>query len=138
MAVAYLTRVVLFSALHRYFRPDWSAARNDAAFGATMHEHGHDYRCEVTVKGTPDADTGMVIDLGALDRLLSDEVAQRFGNRRIHADVPEFAEGKIIPTGEMLCIDIWGRLSARLPSTCALHSVRVAEDETMVAEYRGE
>ena len=26
MAVAYLTRVVRFSALHRYFRPDWPEA----------------------------------------------------------------------------------------------------------------
>jgi 6-pyruvoyltetrahydropterin/6-carboxytetrahydropterin synthase len=138
MAVAYLTRVVAFSALHRYFRPDWSKERNAATFGETVREHGHDYRCEVTVMGTPAPETGMVIDLGALDRLLSEEVAERFGNRRIHADIPEFADGKLIPTGEMICIDIWRRLSVRLPDGCGLHSVKVAEDETLWSEYRGE
>ena len=137
MAVAYLTRVVRFSALHRYFRPDWPDARNAAAFGSMMHEHGHDYRCEVTVKGTPDAATGMVIDLGALDRLLADEVVERFGDRRIH-DLPDFADGKTIPTGEMLCIDIWDRIAKLLPAGCRLHRVMVAEDESMYAEYRGE
>ena len=138
MAVAYLTRVVRFSALHRYFRPDWSAERNAAAFGDTVREHGHDYRCEVTIRGTPDAATGMVIDLQALDTLLSTEVVTRFGNRRIHADIPEFAEGGIIPTGEMLCLDIWARVSPRLPGGCALTCVRVAEDESLWSEYRGE
>jgi 6-pyruvoyltetrahydropterin/6-carboxytetrahydropterin synthase len=138
MAVAYLTRTVGFSALHRYFRPDWTPERNAAAFGDTIHEHGHDYRCDVTVQGTPDPQTGMVIDLGVLDRLLSEEVVQRFGNRRIHADVPEFADGKLIPTGEMLCIHIWNRLAQRLPAGCRLALVRVAEDATLSSEYRGE
>lgn len=138
MAVTYLTRVVRFSALHRYFRPEWSAEHNTAAFGDTVREHGHDYRCEVTIRGTPDAETGMVIDLGALDRLLAREVVERFGNRRIHADIPEFAEGKLIPTGEMMCIDIWHRIVKGLPDECTLTSVRVAEDDSLWAEYRGE
>ena len=138
MPVAYLTRAVSFSATHCYFKPEWSAARNQEAFGPTTREHGHDYRCEVTVKGTPDPETGMVLDLGVLDRLLSDEVVQRFHHRRIHADVAEFAEGGRMPTGEMLCLDIWNRIASRLPGGCTLVSVRVAEDASLWAEYRGE
>jgi 6-pyruvoyltetrahydropterin/6-carboxytetrahydropterin synthase len=138
MAVAYLTRVVRFSALHRYFRPEWSAERNAAVFGSTVKAHGHDYRCEVTIRGTPDPETGMVIDLQALDALLFAEVVNRFGNRSIHDDISEFAPGRLIPTGEMLCIDIWTRVAAKLPDECALDCVRVAEDETLWSEYRGE
>jgi len=32
--------------------------------------HGHSYRAEIVVRGTPDPETGMVIDLGLLDRTL--------------------------------------------------------------------
>lgn len=138
MAVAYLTRVVRFSATHRYFKPAWPAERNAATFGSTVHEHGHEYRCEVTIRGTPDPDTGMVIDLGALDRLLSEEVVKRFDQRRLHLDVPEFADGKDTPTGEMICIDIFRRIAARMPAGCSVARVRVAEDETLWSDYKGE
>ena len=32
--------------------------------------HGHSYRAEIVVRGTPDPETGMVVDLGWLDRML--------------------------------------------------------------------
>jgi len=134
----YLTRVVLFSSTHRYLKAGWSEARNAEAFGATVREHRHEYRCEVTVKGTPDPETGMVIDLGALDRVLADEVVQRFDRRRIHIDVPEFADGSMLPTGEMMCLDIFRRIAPKLPAGSTLVSVRVAEDPSLYAEYRGE
>ena len=138
MAVAYLTRVIQFDAQHRYFRPDWSAERNDAAFGGAGRDHGHRYECRVTVRGTPDPVTGMLIDLALLDRLLNEEVLQRFDRRHINLDVPEFAYGRTVPTGEMLCLDIWRRIAQRLPAGAALSVVRVQEDPSLYAEYRGE
>jgi 6-pyruvoyltetrahydropterin/6-carboxytetrahydropterin synthase len=140
MPLAYLTRVVQFSAAHRYFRPEWTAERNAEVFGACAreHGHGHTYRCLVTVRGTPDPVTGMVMDLGALDRVLAEEVVQRFDHRHLNLDVPEFAYGRTVPTGEMLCVDIWGRVAARLPAGCALARVRVEEEPALWAEYRGE
>ena len=138
MPAAYLTRAVTFSATHRYFKSAWSAARNAESFGGAAQEHGHEYRCEVTVKGTPAAGTGMVVDLALLDRLLADEVVRRFDHRRLHEDVAEFSDGKAIPTGEMLCLDIWARVAPKLPAGCSLVSVRVLEDANLWAEYRGE
>jgi 6-pyruvoyltetrahydropterin/6-carboxytetrahydropterin synthase len=140
MPIARLTRVVRFSASHRYFRPEWSAEKNEAVFGACAreHGHGHGYACTVTVRGTPDPVTGMVMDLGQLDRVLAEEVVQRLDHRHLNLDVPEFAYGRIVPTGEMLCLDIWRRVAPRLPAGCALDVVRVAEDPSLWAEYRGE
>ena len=48
-----LSREVPFRALHRFFRPDWSEARNREAFGPLSEPpgHAHDYRCVVTVAG---------------------------------------------------------------------------------------
>lgn len=140
MPIAYLTRVVEFTAMHRYFRPEWSAERNAAVFGDSAREpgHGHRYRCAVTVRGTPDPVSGMVADLALLDRVLHEEVIARFDGRHLNHDVPEYAYGATVPTGEMLCLDIWRRVAARLPGSCALASVRVEESPALYAEYRGE
>jgi 6-pyruvoyltetrahydropterin/6-carboxytetrahydropterin synthase len=140
MPTCYLTRVVQFSAAHRYFRPEWGAERNVEVFGASSreHGHGHTYRCAVTVRGTPDPVSGMVVDLALLDRVLEEEVVQRFDHRHINLDVAEFAYGGIVPTGEMLCLDVWRRVAARLPKGCALALVRVEEEPALFAEYRGE
>lgn len=140
MPTAYLTRAVQFSAAHRYYRSDWSAERNAEAFGkcASPHGHGHTYQCLVTVKGTPHPETGMVIDLRLLDRVLEEEIVRRFDHRHLNHDVPEFSDGQTVPTGESLCLDIWKRVAARLPAGCRLDRVRVQEEPALFAEYRGE
>jgi 6-pyruvoyltetrahydropterin/6-carboxytetrahydropterin synthase len=138
VATASLTRIVQFAASHRYFHPAWSAERNAAAFGAAAADHGHTYQCAITVRGATDPVTGMVVDLGLLDRVIGEEVVSRFGGRHINEDLPEYAYGRTIPTGEMLCVDIWRRIAARLPAECTLEVVRVQEDPSLYAEYRGE
>jgi 6-pyruvoyltetrahydropterin/6-carboxytetrahydropterin synthase len=136
--VAYLTRTVEFTATHRYFKPEWSAARNAEAFGASVASHNHAYRCAVTLAGAVDPATGMAADLANLDRILADEVVARFAGRDINRDIPKYAPGRTLPTGEALCLDIWNRVAARLPAGCRLTSVRVEEDPSLYAEYRGE
>lgn len=140
MPIAYLTRIVKFTAMHRYFRPEWSAEQNAAVFGDSARDpgHGHAYRCAVTVRGSPDPVTGMVVDLALLDRVLREEVTARFDGRHLNRDVPEYAYGATVPTGEMLCLDIWRRVAGRLPAGCALAGVRVEESPALYAEYRGE
>jgi 6-pyruvoyltetrahydropterin/6-carboxytetrahydropterin synthase len=137
---AQLTRTVEFRAAHRYFRPDWSEQRNSETFGdcAAAPGHEHLYQCRVTVDGSVSPETGMVVDLRTLDRLIDEEVVQRFAGRDINRDVPEFGAGKTIPTGEALAIFVWERLASRLPENVRLRAVRVQEDPHLYAEYRGE
>jgi 6-pyruvoyltetrahydropterin/6-carboxytetrahydropterin synthase len=139
MTTVRVTRVVTFSAAHRYHRPDWSAERNARVFGACAHEHGHGhtYRCHVTVRGAPDGETGMVMDLHELDRVLRDEVTARLDHRHINLDVREFAYGARIPTSEELAVFIWERVAPCLPAGVRLERVRVEEDPTLYAEYAG-
>jgi len=140
MTVVRLTRVVAFAAAHRYFRPDWSPARNQEVFGqcANEHGHGHNYHCSVTVTGPLAGDTGMVIDLVELDTILREEVIDRFDHKFINYDVPEFAFGKQTPTGEALAVHLWERIARRLPAGVRLECVRVQEDPYLYAEYHGE
>jgi 6-pyruvoyltetrahydropterin/6-carboxytetrahydropterin synthase len=129
---------VRFTATHRYWRSDWSDERNEQLFGAATVPHAHDYACDVTVRGPIDDETGMLIDLGMLDRTLDREVRARFHGKSISLQLPEFADGKLIPTCENLARFIFERLAASLGGSARLASVIVREDETISAEFTGE
>ncbi len=139
MSRASLTRRVAFAAAHRYRRPEWTDERNEAVFGACArpHYHGHSYVCDVTVEGEIDPITGFVVDLGELDTILSEEVHRRFDHRNINLEVPEFADGLLVPTGENLARFIFDRIAARLPDANRVTRVTVAEDKTLSATYTG-
>lgn len=133
-----LTRRVSFAAAHRYRIPDWSDERNAEVFGlcARPSFHGHSYVCEVTVSGPLDPVTGFSVDLGALDRILDAEVKQRFDHRNLNVDVAEFADGKLIPTGENLARIICERVQSALGTAGTVTAVAVSEDATLTVTYR--
>jgi len=137
MPTTTLTRRVNFAAAHRYRRPEWDDARNASTFGlcARPNFHGHSYVCEVTVRGSIDPLTGFVADLGLLDRVLQSEVRDRFDHRNINLDVPEFADGKLVPTGENLARFILERVQRALGSVVTVTMVTVAEDDSLRATY---
>jgi 6-pyruvoyltetrahydropterin/6-carboxytetrahydropterin synthase len=134
---ASLTRRVTFAAAHRYRIPDWSDERNEQTFGlcARPSFHGHSYSCDVTVAGDIDAKTGFCVDLGLLDRILDTEVRHRFDHRNINLDVPEFADGKLVPTGENLARFIFDRVEHALAGAATVVRVTVAEDSTLSTTY---
>ncbi|MEO7822875.1 MAG: 6-carboxytetrahydropterin synthase [Gemmatimonadaceae bacterium] len=137
MLIASLTRRVSFAAAHRYSRPGWSEEKNVATFGpcAWPNYHGHTYVCEVTVSGPIDDATGFVVDLGALDQILKIHVTDRFDHRNINLDVPEFADGKLVPSGENLARFIFERVAGALPRPARVVRVTVGEDESLSATY---
>jgi 6-pyruvoyltetrahydropterin/6-carboxytetrahydropterin synthase len=137
MPTVRLTRVVVFSAAHRYFRPDWSPEQNAEVFGACAEEHDHRYECHVTVAGPMDEETAMILRLDDLDRVLGEEITERLDQKNINRDVPDFAPGKQLPTCEALAVHLWGRLEPRLPVGVRLERVRVQEDPSLFAEYDG-
>jgi 6-pyruvoyltetrahydropterin/6-carboxytetrahydropterin synthase len=132
-----LTRRVSFAAAHRYSRPDWSDERNQQVFGSCSRPsfHGHSYTCDVTVSAPIDSETGMIVDLALLDRVIQREVRDRFDHRNINLDVPEFADGKLIPTGEELARFIFDRVQSALGDAARVVRVTVAEDATLSATY---
>jgi 6-pyruvoyltetrahydropterin/6-carboxytetrahydropterin synthase len=138
MAEAFLTRIVRFSAAHRYHRPEWSEERNRETFGACSNEHGHghNYRLEVTVAGVPDAETGFCVDLGDLDRILREEVVDRLDHRHLNYAVPEFAPGGRIPSTENLAHFLWRRIAPRIPSA-RLVRLRLHEDVDLYVDFYG-
>lgn len=139
MFEANLTRKVRFSAAHRYDRPDWSAERNRAVFGAcnNPHGHGHNYLLEVTVTGRVDPETGFAVDLGRLDEILRAEVVDVLDHQHLNHAIPTFAPGGQIPTSENLLLFLWPRLSAALDGLAALRRLRLHEDDMLYVDYAG-
>ncbi len=138
MPVAYLTRIVGFTATHRIARADWTAEQNRATFARAAEDHAHEYQCQVTVKGSLDAARGGIVNLEQLDAVLAREIRQRFDGRHINSDVPEFAAGGRLPTGEALSVYLWERLTGALPPGVTLHRIRIQEGPHLYSEYFGE
>jgi 6-pyruvoyl-tetrahydropterin synthase len=130
MPTAYLTRVVEFTATHRF--------PQGPEFGAVAHEHGHRYACYVTVRGPFDPGRSGVMSLKTLDDLLAREIVAPFEGRNINRDVPAFADGSWLPTGEALAVYFWERIENHLPTGVTLHALRVQEGPHLYSEYRGE
>lgn len=132
-----LERRYRFSASHLYRRPDWTEEENRARFGkcANLPGHGHNYRLFVTVQGEVDGKTGFVVDLGALDALVTAQVIEPLDHQHLNAAIPEFAEGRSIPSSENLIRWIHARLEGALPDGAELAKLRLEEDEDLAAEW---
>lgn len=134
----YITRKERFNAAHKLFREDWSTEKNAQIFGkcANPNWHGHNYDLFVTVKGEINPETGFVIDLKELKRIILEKVIDKLDHKNINLDV-DFMKGKLAST-EVLAVAIWDELKAPIAAHNAqLHSVKLYETENNFIEYLG-
>jgi 6-pyruvoyltetrahydropterin/6-carboxytetrahydropterin synthase len=132
-----LTRTYEFAAAHRLYSADLSEEENCALFGKcnNRHGHGHNYILEVTVGGEPDPRTGLLVDLGLLDRVVHEQVVDRYDHRHLNLDIPEFRD--LNPTSENLVKVVWRQLAPALPPG-TLRKVTIQETERNSFTYEGE
>jgi 6-pyruvoyltetrahydropterin/6-carboxytetrahydropterin synthase len=133
---AYFGRRYAMSASHRLHTDALSADENRAAYGKcnNPHGHGHNYVVEVLAGGPVDPETGMVVDLTALDEAVRTKVLDRFDHTNLNLD-PYFKNQ--VPTTENLCRAVFGLLDGALPAG-ELECVRVEETENNFFQFYGE
>lgn len=134
----YLSKRVEFSAAHRLHREDFSKEKNEEVFGqcANPYGHGHNYALEITIKGTPHKDTGLVMHAAELKRLLDECIVLPLDHRHLNEDVP-FLKG-ILPTLENLASVFWDRIHKILvEKEVILYKLRLSSTERTWVEYRG-
>ncbi len=139
MPLVHITRRERFSAAHKLSRPDWSLEKNLATFGKCSNPnwHGHNYDLWVTVKGEPSAETGFVIDLSLLGKIMKERVVDLLDHKNIDLDVT-FMQGKFSST-ENLAIAIWEQLEAPVNELGGqLFCVKLQETENNHVEYYGQ
>lgn len=132
---AYFGRRYQLSASHRLHSDSLTAAENRAAYGKcnNPHGHGHNYVVEVLVGGPVDPETGMVLNLAALDSVVQERVVARFDHTNLNLD-PLFVNR--VPTTENLCKAVFALLDGTV-EPAKLEQVRVEETENNFFEYSG-
>jgi len=126
-----------FNAAHRLFKPEWSDEKNLEVFGkcSNPNYHGHNYVLEVWIDGEINPETGFVIDLRFLKKIIQDKVVERFDHRNLNLDCPEFKG--INPTTENISVVIWDILRANLPDDLAIE-VHMEETRKNKVIYNGQ
>ena len=126
-----------FSAAHRLHNDQYDAGWNRRIYDKCDNPggHGHNYAIEVSVRGTTDPQTGMVIDLKGLKDILRERVIDRVDHRNLNSDV-DFLKG-VIPTAENLAMAFWRQLSPAIDRG-TLYQIVLHETEKNSVIYRGE
>ena len=122
--------------------------------GKCKNVHGHSYRLNVTVIGTPISDNnnvkfGMVIDFSDLKKIEKEEIVDVFDHATVfNKNTPHVELAKELserdhnvllvdyqPTSEMMVIDFAEKIKKRLPNNIKLHSLKLQETATSYAQW---
>lgn len=128
-----------FSAAHQLYNPNWTPEQNERVFGkcANQNFHGHNFNLYVVVKGRIDPDTGFVMNLVDLSRIIKTEIIDRVDHKNLNVDVP-FLKGVMAST-ENLVVAFWDILAPKIAEyNAVLYKLRLEETENNAVEYFGE
>lgn len=137
--MVFITRKSHFNAAHRLHNPEKSDEWNQETFGKCNHEnwHGHNYIIDVMVAGTPNPETGYIIDLTTLKSIVEKRIVEKCDHKNLNLDVP-FLDG-LMPSTENLAKAFFEQLESPIGKTANgrgfLYSVKLQETERNTAEY---
>ncbi|MDA0316879.1 MAG: 6-carboxytetrahydropterin synthase [Bacteroidetes bacterium] len=122
--------------------------------GKCKNVHGHSYRLDVTVIGSPITDSsnvkyGMVIDFSDLKKIAKEEIVDVFDHATVfnkntpHVELARDLKSRghnvllvdYQPTSEMMVIDFAEKIKSRLPKNIKLHCLKLQETATSFAEW---
>lgn len=123
-----------FNAAHRLYNPNWTFDKNEAYFGKCNNPnfHGHNYELTVKVIGETDPETGYVVDMKWLSKLIKEKVLVKFDHKNLNLDTEEFKN--LNPTAENIARIIWEILRSDIDSKYDL-KVLLYETERNYVEY---
>lgn len=120
--------------------------------GPCAHLHGHSYKAEVTIEGVADDETGMVMDFGALKKIIKEVIPDhyfisdsRFDNeedfqhklRALFEDYGKrYKSWPFRPTAENMVSYFAEELQKRLPVDIYVVNLKLYETTNSYAEWR--
>ncbi|RLD82974.1 MAG: 6-carboxytetrahydropterin synthase [Bacteroidetes bacterium] len=131
-----VNRKAHFNAAHRLYNCEWSDARNAEVFGkcANPNYHGHNYELIVSVTGDIHPETGFVMDMKILKKLIKEEIEDIFDHKNLNEEVKEFAA--LNPTAENISVIIWNKLRPKIDSKLDL-SITLYETPRNFVTFKG-
>ncbi|HLV23436.1 MAG TPA: 6-carboxytetrahydropterin synthase [Moheibacter sp.] len=132
-----ISRKAHFNAAHRLFNPNWDDAENFKVFGKCSNPnfHGHNYEMIVSIKGEINPETGFVMNLDELKKIILEEVEDYLDHKNLNLEIPEFKH--LNPTVENISVVIWNRIRQKLDSKLKL-KITLFETPRNFVEYSGE
>ena len=130
----YLTKLFYLNAAHQYGHKDWSDEKNQNVFGPDSKVHGHNYILEVMVTGEVDEDTGFIVDLGHLKKIVNKYVIDVLDHTQFEKEVEWFTDKQ--PSSENLAQFIWLQIEPCLKGA-KLYRIRLKETPTIFTDYYG-
>lgn len=121
MALNYsLSRIYQFSAAHRLHSVALDDNHNRQVYGKcnNLWGHGHNYIVEVTIKGYPSDDTGMIMPPDKLDEVVQTVLAG-LNYKHLDNEVPFFK--KTVSSGENIIRYLWQELNKKIPDSKLYH-----------------
>ena len=102
-----VSRKAHFNAAHRLHNKNWSDNKNEQVFGKCNYPnyHGHNYELIVSITGKINPETGYVMDMGELKKIIKNEIEERLDHKNLNLDIPHFSN--TIPSAENICIYIY-------------------------------
>ena len=131
------TKTYRFCAGHRLHDPSKSEEWNRSVFGKCSYPggHGHNYVLELSVRGEPDPETGLVVREEEIDRVVEAEVMGKLDHRNLNEALSgDFGPA---PTTEVLVLELWRAMEPRIRRPAALHRLKVHETTKNAFEYFG-
>ena len=129
---ATLTTSYAICAAHRLYHPHWSEEKNRQVFGPCADLHGHQYRFEISVAGTVDPDSGMILNAFEMENIVREKVVSQVDHKYLNEAVPFFREK--LPTSEWIACWVFQELKKAFPAGCELKQVRVYETPSLFAD----
>jgi len=132
-----VNRKAHFNAAHRLYNSDWTDARNVRVFGkcANPNYHGHNYELIVSVKGEIHPETGFVMDMKILKKIIETEIEDNFDHKNLNEEVVAFKT--LNPTAENIAVVIWNKLRSKIDKKLKL-SITLYETPRNFVTYCGE
>jgi len=127
-----------FAAAHFLRLPELSDEENFQRFGPSSNAfaHGHNYEVDVHVAGPVVPETGMVVNLKDLKKILQQEVVEPLDFKNLNLQV-EFFQDRLT-TLENLAQLLWARLKPRIDAlSLELVGMKIAENDDLYVEYYG-
>ncbi len=115
-----ITKRFVLHALHNLNNPSWTDDKNREIFGKCFRLHGHDFKFDISLKGTPDNVTGFAYPPEQLESLINEYILTPYMGKNLN----EFFSN---PSGEGLVVEFYNILKSHLGENL----VRLSLEETL-------
>ena len=131
----YITKQFKFCAAHKYWNSDWSDEKNEEIFEDDIRIHGHNYLLDITIKGEASKDSGFIINISDLKKIVDKYVIGYLDHSQIEKDIEWFKDRQ--PSTENLVVFIWQQIKSHIPDGGQLFKIKLRETPTIYTEYYG-